>query len=232
MSDTGNRRRVGMSFRIRLMVFTAVAIAVTVAGASAALWIVASHQLRKQVDVSLQTQATLATTTRGVGPFGAPIAYTLLDPTGTVVRDGLDLPITAAEREVATGKRDEYYTSTRVEDTDVRVFTGALTRGGAVIVATSLADTDNALRRIKFWIFLIGGIGIVLAAALAAFVAAAALAPVRRLTAAAESVAATGNLTERVDVTGRDELGRLAGRFNAMLAALEKSVGAQRRLVA
>ena len=56
--------------------------------------------------------------------------------------------------------------------------------------------------------------------------------PVRRLTAAAESVAATGSLTERVDVVGRDELGRLAARFNAMLAALENSVGAQRRLVA
>jgi two-component system, OmpR family, sensor histidine kinase MprB len=55
---------------------------------------------------------------------------------------------------------------------------------------------------------------------------------VRRLTAAAESVAATGSLTERVAVGGNDELGRLATRFNAMLAALEKSVGAQRRLVA
>jgi len=232
VSDTGSRRRVGLSFRVRLMLFTALAIAVTVAGASAALWIVASHQLRKQVDTSLQTQAALATTTRGVGPFETPIQYTLLDPTGTAVRDGLGLPITAAEREVATGKRDEYYTTTHVGKYHVRVFTGALTHGGAVIVATSLADTDNALRRIKFWIFLIGGIGILLAAGLAAFVAAATLGPVRRLTAAAESVAATGNLTERVDVAGGDELGRLAGRFNAMLAALEKSVGAQRRLVA
>jgi two-component system sensor histidine kinase MprB len=52
------------------------------------------------------------------------------------------------------------------------------------------------------------------------------------LTAAAESVAETGDLSERVAVNGSDELGRLAARFNAMLAALEGSVGAQRRLVA
>ena len=90
----------------------------------------------------------------------------------------------------------------------------------------------HALHRIRFWIFLVGGIGIGLAAGLAALVATAALRPVRRLTAAAENVAATGSLTERVEVTGHDELGRLATQFNAMLAALERSVGAQRRLVA
>ena len=94
------------------------------------------------------------------------------------------------------------------------------------------APTQHALHRIRFWIFLVGGIGIALAAGLAALVATAALRPVRRLTAAAENVAATGSLTERVEVTGHDELGRLATQFNAMLAALERSVGAQRRLVA
>ena len=103
---------------------------------------------------------------------------------------------------------------------------------GAVITATSLAPTDNALARIRFWIFLIGGIGVAAAAALAAFVAAAALRPIRRLTAAAENVAATGDLSERVEVASGDELGRLALRFNGMLAALEESVGRQRRLVA
>ena len=103
---------------------------------------------------------------------------------------------------------------------------------GRLVVAEDLAPTDKALTRIKFWIFLIGGIGIAVAAGLAALVAAAALRPVRRLTAAAETVAETGNLTERVAVDGNDELGRLAAQFNSMLAALETSVGAQRRLVA
>ena len=35
-----------------------------------------------------------------------------------------------------------------------------------------------------------------------------------------------------MSIVGGDELGRLANRFNAMLAALEESVGRQRRLVA
>jgi two-component system sensor histidine kinase MprB len=55
---------------------------------------------------------------------------------------------------------------------------------------------------------------------------------VRRLTETAERVSETGDLSERIEVEGRDELSRLAGSFNAMLAALEDSTRAQRQLVA
>ncbi len=71
-----------------------------------------------------------------------------------------------------------------------------------------------------------------LAVALGLLVARAALAPVRRLTQAAETVTETGDLSERIDMRGRDELSRLASRFNAMLAALEESTRAQRQLIA
>ena len=54
----------------------------------------------------------------------------------------------------------------------------------------------------------------------------------RRLTEATEHVAATHDLGERIEERGDDELGRLASSFNAMLEALDESVGAQRRLVA
>jgi two-component system sensor histidine kinase MprB len=101
-----------------------------------------------------------------------------------------------------------------------------------VIVAQLLNSTDHALDRIRFWILLVGGIAIGAAALVAAVVATAAMGPVRRLTAAAETVAETGNLGERVEVEGDDELARLATRFNGMLAALEDSLGRQRRLVA
>jgi two-component system sensor histidine kinase MprB len=114
----------------------------------------------------------------------------------------------------------------------MREFVAPLEHGGAIITAIPLAGTEHALARIKFWILLVGGIGIAVAAALAAAVATAALRPVRRLTKAAETVTATGDLGERVEVDGDDELARLATRFNGMLGALEDSVGRQRRLVA
>jgi two-component system sensor histidine kinase MprB len=219
-----------VSFRQRLTLFTAVAIAVTVAGASLALWIVAKHQLLAQIDDTLAAQAPLALAGHN-DPFST-LNFIVLRPDGTVDRQTLTLQVTAAERRVATGQQASYFETTHISGIHVRLLVDGLTHGGAVIVATRLTSTDAALTRIRFWIFLVGGTGIALAAALAAFVAAAALRPVRRLTAAAESVAATGDLSERVEVTGGDELGRLASRFNDMLVALEKSVGAQRRLVA
>src|SRR5207249_4240916 len=60
----------------------------------------------------------------------------------------------------------------------------------------------------------------------------AALAPVKRLTEATEKVTVTGDLSERIDTRGQDELSRLAASFNTMLAALEESTRAQRQLVA
>ncbi len=47
----------------------------------------------------------------------------------------------------------------------------------------------------------------------------------------AEEVTLTGDPGRRVEVNRRDELGRLATSFNAMLSALQRSLEAQRRLV-
>ena len=54
----------------------------------------------------------------------------------------------------------------------------------------------------------------------------------RRLTETAERVSKTGDLSERIEVSGKDELTSLAESFNSMLAALEDSTRAQRQLVA
>jgi len=207
---------------------TAVAIAVTVAAASGAVWIVAKHELYDQLD------STLAQQQYGTGPFGGGGVYTIVihadgDVTGPLANQ---IPITNRVRSLLTSGSGYFFADTVVQGVRVRELASARGGGGAVITVQPLAPTLHALARIRFWILLFGGIGIAVAAGLAALVATAALRPVRRLTAAAENVAATGDLTERVEVSGTDELGRLAGRFNAMLAALEDSVGRQRRLVA
>jgi len=74
--------------------------------------------------------------------------------------------------------------------------------------------------------------GIAIAAAAGALVSQTTLAPVRRLTAAAERTAETGEPTERVPERGGGELARLGASFNTMLAALEESLDTQRRFVA
>ncbi len=220
-----------MSFRARLTLLAAVAIAVVVAGSSYAVLIVSRHQLRSQVDKSLRSEVQLVADSHH-GPFGL-VPYVLLRTNGTIVQPNpYRIPITAPEKRVASGRMTTYFGDQHIQGIHARVYAEGVQGGGAIVVAASLQATDRALSRIRFWIFLIGGIGIAIAAGVAALVAAAALRPIQRLTAAAESVAATGSLAERVEVTGEDELGRLATRFNEMLAALERSVGAQRRLVA
>jgi two-component system sensor histidine kinase MprB len=208
------------------MLFTALAIAVTVAGASLAVWVVSKHELYAQLDQSLTIQAIGG----GRGPFGGAVNTETIHADGD--RTGAAIPVTAKALAVANGTRNSYSFNTTIQNREWRELVLAAPGGGAVLSVQRLEPTNHALHRIRFWILLIGGIGIALAAALAALVATAALRPVRRLTAAAENVAATGDLSERVESSGNDELGRLATRFNGMLEALEESVGRQRRLVA
>jgi len=218
----------GLSFRARIALLTAVAIAVAVTGASVVVWMIAKHELYSQLDSTLifQAQSSLQ------GPFGGGNPFTvIIGPDGD--RHGSRLiPISERALRVANGTSNTYYATTTVAQTPVRELVAGTPGGGAVITIAPLNPTTHALHRIRFWITLVGGIGIALAAGLAALVATAALRPVRRLTAADENVAVIGSLTERVEVTSHDELGRLAAQFNAMLEALERSVGAQRRLVA
>jgi two-component system, OmpR family, sensor histidine kinase MprB len=216
-----------MSFRARLTLYVAAAIALTIAATSVAVWVVAKRELLGQFDQTLIQQAQQEVHPT---PFGTQVYKTFVQPGGAASGDRL--PVDRRATELANGTGRAYYANIEVHGVRLREFAVPLEHGGAIITAIPLGGTDRALARIRFWIILISGLGIGAAAALAAFVATAAMRPVRRLTRAAETVAATGNLTERVEVAGTDELGRLAGRFNGMLVALEDSVGRQRRLVA
>jgi two-component system, OmpR family, sensor histidine kinase MprB len=217
-----------VNFRQRVTLLTALAIAVTVTASSVAVWVIAKHQLYSQLDQSVSIQAA---TSGGGGPFFGPQnrLTTTIRPDGDSSNPAI--PITKRAQSVAAGTASDYFVSTEIEGKQWREGVFAI-HDGAIVSIQPLWPTLHSLHRLRLWILLISGAGIALAAALAGAVATAALRPVRRLTLAAENVAATGQLTERVEVRGDDELGRLAARFNAMLAALEESVGRQRRLVA
>jgi len=220
---------VSLSFRQRVTLFTALAIAVTVAGASVAVWLVAKHELYGQLDSTLYFQARATASS----PFSHVTMQVGTDGSASGALAQM-IPTTRGMAQVASGDRGSYYTDVRVGGIQFRegVFATTSPVGVAVVTIQQLQPTQHALDRIRFWILLIGGLGIALAAGLAGLVASAVLRPVQRLTSAAQTVAATGDLSERVEVGGDDELGQLATRFNEMLVALEESVGKQRRLVA
>jgi two-component system sensor histidine kinase MprB len=99
-------------------------------------------------------------------------------------------------------------------------------------VARSLHDEDATLGRLRLVFLLLAASGIVFSILLGTWIADTALAPVRRLTRAAREIEATRNLAVRLDENGSDEVAQLSSSFNSMLAALERSITAQRLLVA
>ena len=114
----------------------------------------------------------------------------------------------------------------------MRLVTSHVGPGEALQIARPLADDDATLRRLRYGFAIVAVCALVLSLMIGSWVAEKALSPVRRLTRAAEDVARTRDLSVRLDTKGDDELARLGAAFNEMLEALDRSLTAQRRLVA
>ncbi len=152
---------------------------------------------------------------------------------------GVSLPVDAATRALAAHGGNAFFRDASVDGIHLRVLAESLGNGHAVQFAQPLTEVDSLLSRLRLILALLVVGGIALAALLGRLVAGAAVRPLKRLTKAAEHVAVTQDLSGRIEPSGEDELGRLAGSFNAMLDALERSMGAldasvhaQRQLVA
>lgn len=240
-----------MSFRARIAVASAVAVALAVVVASALVYVIAREELRAPVDEALERRAAeiaarplgIATASDGrsylaVRPeFGEARGYVqLVRADGTVLvppRQETELPVTETVLELARGGTEgTSWSDVSVDGAHLRVLAFAYGPDAAVQVARPLSEVDASLERLGLFLLLIAVSGVGIAALLGLVVSGAALAPVRRLTRAAEHVSETRDLSERIEVTGRDELSRLASSFNTMLEALEESTRAQRQLVA
>jgi two-component system, OmpR family, sensor histidine kinase MprB len=232
-----------MTLRARLTLSAALAVAAAVVLASIGVYFVVRNELRGEVDESLRERAAVIEGRPYEHDFpripppvlGESGGYVqLVGADGNTLREPgftLELPVGERTLEVAAGTRDTYLEDATVSGTHVRMIVVPFANGLALQIARPLDEVDGVLDRLR-WILLaiaIGGSG--LAALLGLAVAQSALVPTRRLTEAAEDITATQDLRRRVDTDRKDELGRLAVAFNTMLAALEDSVEAQRRLV-
>ena len=166
---------------------------------------------------------------------GAQGSLQLVSPGGSVERTpdtGSTLPVDAFAQEIARSGSGRNFRDAQVRGVHLRVLTQGIGPRGAVLAARPLDEVDKALDRTLLILVLSVAGGIALAAALGAAVAKAALAPVARFTSRTEAISSDLDLSQRLEVHGDDELARLARSFNATLDALERSVEAQRHLVA
>jgi two-component system sensor histidine kinase MprB len=167
-------------------------------------------------------------------PPGAPVGIgQVVGADGRVfrARGQAALPVSPPVREVAAGRRPAFFSDVDVGGQKLRVLTTQVAPGQALEVARSLGEVDSTLRDLALILVLVTAGGVGLAAALGALVARTAVRPVSQLAEIVEEVARTRDLARRIPAAGADEPARLARAFNGLLAALESSIAAQRRLV-
>lgn len=172
-------------------------------------------------------------------PFGGASGYVeFVSQEGEVFVPGgqgaarRQIPASGRDRAIAAAGRGAAFSDRSVDRTELRVLTVGTGANGAVLVAQPLTQVEHELGHLLVILVIIGVGGVVLAGLLGAVVARTALAPIARFTKRAETLSGGLDLSHRMEAQGRDELARLAGSFNATLDALERSVEAQRHLIA
>lgn len=242
-----------MSFRRRLALLSALAVALISIASAVAVYLIARQQLHDEVAGQLRARATIHAARgftnirqlrplEGAGVPEPPTLPRLISADGRILAaryPRLEYPLTPAARAVATGSRRSALEDIRFEGDRFKVFTVRAGRGRALQLAQSLAATDDTLDRLLFVLIGVTSAGVLTAPLVGLLVAGGALRPVLRLTGAAEDIARTGDLEYRIEVGQMDELGSLAASFNAMLDRLagmvdtvERARRAQRQLVA
>jgi two-component system sensor histidine kinase MprB len=173
-------------------------------------------------------------------------AFVLLSDNGKVLvpagGGSATLPVSARAVGLARSGGPSYMQDLSIGSDHLRILTAALPAGSpahAIEIARSLNEVDHTLSDLRLILLAVALGGVAVAALLGAIVSRAAVAPVSRLTATAEHIAKTQDMTRRIAPRGGGELTRLAISFNAMLDALEDSMGAldssvraQRQLIA
>jgi len=235
----------------RLAAGAAAAVAFAIVLASVVVYLETRHVLRSEVDQGLRAivprvkvlqskldaapaleAGTSAAKTFSVrvpdGSFGGPSGIAqVVAPNGDVVGKSI-LP----EKELLASKPGTLKDLTR-KGTHLRVFVTEGPVGDKLVVARPLTEVDSSLKRLRIVLLAVSLGGIALAGGLGLAVARGTIAPMRRLTAEAERVAETQDLSRRMPSGAQDdEIDRLGAAFNTMLAALERSREAQRQLVA
>ncbi|MDP9252696.1 MAG: HAMP domain-containing histidine kinase, partial [Chloroflexota bacterium] len=240
-----------MSFRLRVTLLTASAVAVAAIAAGAVMYIMVQQQIQTAFDDTLKTTANSA---RLGGPrpddrFGgrgggqvllsgrADIFAQIVDASGSVVGSDTQAGqspelVTGVVLAVANGKSADGWGDVTTATGHWRVYAVPFSPGRALEVARPLNEIDAALASTRFALLGLAVTAALLAALMGALIGRAVLTPLRRLNETVNEVTRTRDLSRRVAMTGGDEIAHLAGSFDGMLTALEISLRQQRQLVA
>jgi two-component system sensor histidine kinase MprB len=249
--------RRGMPLRRRIAFAAAAAVAIAVALAVVVCYGAVSYRLSSELHSQLTSQATYYQNTfqDNDGRYripqepaykGGPAPYEEL-----VLANGQPLPGgnipggVLAGAAVASGEQSAGMHEVTIDGTRVCVYTfrlsGLVIDGEPVAVELGrpLTQIKSLLHELRIILLVVFLLAVPLAALFGRFAARRVLRPLAEVTDTAEVIAATDDLSRRIDVREDDEVGQLASRFNAMLERLaasreelDESVRSQQQLVA
>ena len=231
-----------MSLRTRVAIAVGVVVFCALAIVAAVVYPAVGANLRGQNDESLVQVAkeapTIAAKLKQAGTVGQLVPFgntqlQILPAAASGPTNGF-VGITDHDVQVADGNDKPYFQDEAYRGVVYRIYTMQFPGNPGVLVrvaqpASDAASTQTALGWLLAVLIPAGAIG---AAVVARLAAGRVLRPVGRLTETVERIRATGDLSAPIQTPGRDEISRLGQAFAAMTAALDESVGAQRRLVA
>ena len=249
--------RRGMPLRRRVSLAAAAAVAMAVAAAVVVCYVAVSYRVSSELNNQLRAQAQYdkAYLQYVAGNYRIPDYQAfrggnapyeeLVSAGGDVdVGSGGPLPGVAQAAAVASGEQPAGFRDVTVNGTNIRVYAIqiGMTQSGegvALELGRPLTQSNSLLHELRLILLVVFLVAVPLAAIFGRFAARRVLRPLSEVTATADVIARTDDLSRRLDVREDDEVGQLASRFNAMLErlsasrdALDESARSQRQLVA
>ncbi|MGZ4269861.1 MAG: sensor histidine kinase [Solirubrobacteraceae bacterium] len=243
------------SLRVRVALAAALGVFVAVAALGVAAQQVVDHELHAAQDRALRTQATNIARLSASAPAlltapgaldapsgGQQLLVEVLDRRRRIVArsSALGGRLLAADALVAAAidRGRTGFGRIGLSGEPLRLFaaplpdSGGPARGGAVLVAATVAEIERTTDRVRTLLALSAFAAAAAGAAAAAALTGRGLRPLRRLTVAARDIERTGDAARRLPPGGAGEVGELTRTLNAMLAALERARDAERRFLA
>ena len=238
------------SIKFRFTIWYLLVLAMLLTALSAGVYFYLSRNLYRSLDRSLEIRSTQLCSISAIlesirqGEFQEELGEIVIlyfysgDQLMEVSPQGISIPLSHELISQAIAGRSSFTTSQTAEGERLRILAVPINlsmlgpppgiQPAALVIAHSTKQIDQALARLVRTLVIAIPLALALAAGGGIFLARRALKPVDQIAQTAQEIEET-DLSRRIDVNTRDELGRLAATLNAMIGRLEKAFQHQKQ---
>lgn len=241
--------RANTSIRVRLTIWYGGGLALIMLLFATALYVVMARALEDQIDRSLEEAAVAASRSLEEHRFGPFLLlddlaqtfpelalidkfFQIFGPQGQVTLQSANIktrniPLSQTALQSSLQGRAVFETVRFRDEIPIRLLSYPIRHGQNLVnilrVGMSLQPEKEMLARLVFVLLIGSPLAVVVSVLGGWFLAGRALRPVDDITLTAQRIAG-GDLTQRIEITSKDEIGRLASTFNNMIGRLEASI--------